>query len=233
MAAAPAAPERPRFAWCRRAGWRVAGASPSTWVLPDPVWRGGRHQIAACGGAGRRSAPRRGRAVGSIARSAPCGAAAPLPEGHGCGVSARPPCATGEAGGRARTAGTATTIPHRRSHTGGDPPLVAPSRLQNPTQGYRSPTSRLVPSYAPRSVGSSPRGGSPDHTWASSRRRNLMRGKPRCSRKVCPMELSLPPSPARLAGLRRAARACLRGVARLPATMRRRHPNQHYSPTRP
>src|SRR5215217_4779480 len=34
----------------------------------------------------------------------------------------QPPCATGEAGGRARTAGTATTIPHRRSHTGGTHP---------------------------------------------------------------------------------------------------------------
>ena len=31
--------------------------------------------------------------------------------------------------------------------------------------------------------------------------------------RVCPMELSLPPSPVHLAGLRRAARACLGGVA--------------------
>jgi len=31
--------------------------------------------------------------------------------------------------------------------------------------------------------------------------------------RVCPMELSVPPSPVHLAGLRRAARACLGGVA--------------------
>jgi serine/threonine-protein kinase RsbW len=31
--------------------------------------------------------------------------------------------------------------------------------------------------------------------------------------RVCPMELSLPPSPVHLAGLRRATRACLGGVA--------------------
>src|SRR5215204_3319064 len=30
--------------------------------------------------------------------------------GHGCGCQQGPACATGEAGGRARTAGTATTI---------------------------------------------------------------------------------------------------------------------------
>jgi hypothetical protein len=38
-------------------------------------------EIAAAGGAGRRPVRRRGRAVASIARSAPCGAAAPLPRG--------------------------------------------------------------------------------------------------------------------------------------------------------
>jgi anti-sigma regulatory factor (Ser/Thr protein kinase) len=45
-------------------------------------------------------------------------------------------------------------------------------------------------------------------------RRNLMEGRTGCGRKgVWPMELSLPPSPVQLAGLRQATRACLRGVA--------------------
>ncbi len=40
-----------------------------------------------------------------------------------------------------------------------------------------------------------------------------MRVSRAAARRVCPMELSLPPSPVHLAGLRRAARACLGGVA--------------------
>ena len=41
-----------------------------------------------------------------------------------------------------------------------------------------------------------------------------MEGRTGCSRKgVWPMELSLPPSPVHLAGLRQTARSCLRGVA--------------------
>ena len=46
-----------------------------------PALRCCQHVIAAAGGADRRSARRRGRAVESIARSAPCGAAAPFPRG--------------------------------------------------------------------------------------------------------------------------------------------------------
>jgi hypothetical protein len=42
----------------------------------------GRLEIAAAGGAGRRSAKNVRLPHGSIARSAPCGAAAPLSEGH-------------------------------------------------------------------------------------------------------------------------------------------------------
>src|SRR6266536_2282985 len=37
--------------------------------------------------------------------------------------------------------------------------------------------------------------------------------QPCCTRKGCAMELSIPASPSRLAGLRRAARVYLRGVA--------------------
>jgi hypothetical protein len=46
-----------------------------------PKWQPGQAEIAAAGGAGRRPARRRGRAVEPIARSAPYGAAAPLPRG--------------------------------------------------------------------------------------------------------------------------------------------------------
>jgi hypothetical protein len=44
----------------------------------------------------------------------------PLAQRYGCGSRQGRPCTTGEAGGRARTAGTATTLrrPQRRSHTG-------------------------------------------------------------------------------------------------------------------
>jgi hypothetical protein len=48
-----------------------------------PVWPLGRAEIAAAGGADRRSAKNAAVPHGSIARSAPCGAAAPLPpRGH-------------------------------------------------------------------------------------------------------------------------------------------------------
>ena len=51
-------------------------------VMPDhPEWQPGQAETAAEGGADRRSAKRCGRADGSIARSAPLGAAAPLPQG--------------------------------------------------------------------------------------------------------------------------------------------------------
>jgi hypothetical protein len=43
------------------------------------AWPPGQARIAAEGGADRRSAEERGRADGSIARSAPCGVAAPFP----------------------------------------------------------------------------------------------------------------------------------------------------------
>jgi hypothetical protein len=46
-----------------------------------PEWQVGRHEIAAEGDAGRRHAEIAAASYGSIARSAPCGAAAPLPEG--------------------------------------------------------------------------------------------------------------------------------------------------------
>jgi hypothetical protein len=45
------------------------------------TWQPGQAEIAAEGGAGRRPAHRRGRADASIARSSPCGLAAPLPYG--------------------------------------------------------------------------------------------------------------------------------------------------------
>lgn len=71
---------------------------------------------------GRRPPRRRGRADQP--------AAAPLPEGTRRQVPARPPCATGEAGGGARTAGTATTIlPIVGVNRGTGPTIVAPSRL--------------------------------------------------------------------------------------------------------
>jgi hypothetical protein len=50
--------------------------------MPDHCERqAGQAEIAAEGGAGRRHAQDRGRADGSTARSAPPGAAAPLPQG--------------------------------------------------------------------------------------------------------------------------------------------------------
>jgi hypothetical protein len=52
-------------------------------------WQPGSAEIAAGGGTGRRPARTRGRAEESIARSAPCGAATPLPEGSTTGHSSR------------------------------------------------------------------------------------------------------------------------------------------------
>src|SRR5215218_9649148 len=117
--------------------------------------------------------------------------------GHGCGLSTRPPWATGEAGGHARTAGTATTILPIVGVTpaGPTPRRAVPPRLHGPTQGSRSPTSRLVPSYARRGQWDHRHvAAPPDHTARGSvgflTLGNLMGGH-RCSRKrVCPMELS-------------------------------------------
>jgi hypothetical protein len=54
----------------------------------------GQAETAAGGGAGRRPAGRRGRADESIARSAPCGAVAPLPRGGHASTVAGVPAAT-------------------------------------------------------------------------------------------------------------------------------------------
>jgi hypothetical protein len=80
---------------------RLIGASCQPWSAPSPCVATGQAEIAAEGGADRRSARRRGRAVESIARSAPLGLAAPLPRGGIRGVSRWATCRTG---GRARLA---------------------------------------------------------------------------------------------------------------------------------
>jgi hypothetical protein len=58
---------------------RLIGASCQPWSAASPCVATGQAEIAAAGGAGRRPAPRRGRADASIARRAPLGVAAPLP----------------------------------------------------------------------------------------------------------------------------------------------------------
>jgi hypothetical protein len=80
---------------------RLIGASCQPWSAPSPCVATDQAEIAAEGGADRRSARRRGRAVESIARSAPLGLAAPLPRGGIRGVSRWATCRTG---GRARLA---------------------------------------------------------------------------------------------------------------------------------
>jgi hypothetical protein len=60
---------------------RTRRSTPAPLVPYHPAWQPGHAQTAAEGGAGRRPAKRRGRADRSIARSAPIGAAAPLPRG--------------------------------------------------------------------------------------------------------------------------------------------------------
>jgi len=80
-----------------RAAARDSGRLHASLLRPAPVvpchpaWQPGQAELAAAGGAGRRSAQRRGRADGSIARSAPLGAAAPFPRGGpvGRGVCGR------------------------------------------------------------------------------------------------------------------------------------------------
>jgi hypothetical protein len=64
-------------------GHQVEGWPSLARVMPHhPGRQPGQAWNAAAGGAGRRPARRRGRADASIARSAPPGAAAPLPRGH-------------------------------------------------------------------------------------------------------------------------------------------------------
>jgi hypothetical protein len=64
---------------------RPADTTPRELTQPGQphhsAWQPGQAQIAAEGSADRRSARRRGRAVESIARSAPLGLSAPLPRG--------------------------------------------------------------------------------------------------------------------------------------------------------
>src|SRR5215208_3269304 len=131
--------------------------------------------------------------------------------GHGCGCQQGPACATGEAGGHARTAGTATTILPIVGVTpaGPTPRRAVPPRLYGPTQGSRSPTSRLVPSSAPRSIGIIAtwrlRLITPHVEHGLPHVREPHGGYTAAAGRGCPMELSLPPSPAHLVGLRRAA----------------------------
>jgi hypothetical protein len=106
---------------------------------------------------------------------------------------------------------------HRR-----DPPLVAPSRLarMDPTRRSRSPTSWPVPPCEPRSVGPSPGGGSARSHMGCSRSEEPHGGgrgrewvglQPDGCVSRGPVAASLP---AYLAGLQRAARACLWGGQR-------------------
>src|SRR6266571_1060669 len=69
-----------------------------------PRWQPGQAWIAAEGGAGRRSAERRGRADGAIARSAPPGVAASLPEGTRSLAPSDPQAADYRRSGRLQTA---------------------------------------------------------------------------------------------------------------------------------
>jgi len=60
-----------------------------------PVWQPGQAQIAAVGRRGPKARQERGQADESIARSAPCGAAAPLPRGGPSGLNDRHVLPTG------------------------------------------------------------------------------------------------------------------------------------------
>jgi hypothetical protein len=82
-------------------------------------------------------------------------------------------CAAGQAGGRARTAGTTTTPPTSQSHRPDrDPPLVAPSRLTGmPLPRSRRRPHPLVLLYAPRSDRRQ-LAAPPEHPWSWSRYRH-------------------------------------------------------------
>ncbi len=111
--------------------------------------------------------------------------------------------------------------PYRRSHTGGTGPtprLDLSPRCLDLTQGSRSPTFTagppvcaevgwIIARWRLRLI-------APHLEPALAHVRGTLVGVGRAAPgRVCvPMELSLPPSRARLAGLRRAARACLREV---------------------
>ena len=123
MGSRPSVPA-PRFTIASR---RVAGGMLGH---AAPEQQPGQAQPAAEGGLGQRAPPRGHGHANQRPRHCLRGSRLRVP--------AEPPSATGEAGGRARTAGTTTTtLPtvgvNRRDR---DPPLVAPSRLacMNPTQ---------------------------------------------------------------------------------------------------
>jgi hypothetical protein len=119
--------------------------------------------------------PARTAAEGGAAQGSPKARHHFPPRGSRLRVPTKPPCATSEARGRARTAGTATT-PQRRSHTSGTGPtprLDLSPRCMNPTQ---------VPGHQPHGWCLRMRRGRsnrrqvaapPDHTalgaWVSSR----------------------------------------------------------------
>jgi hypothetical protein len=107
------------MAWWRRAARcdedpALGHSCCSCWPAPLTV-RGnqGRLEMAAAGGAGRRPAQWRGRADQSIARSAPLGAAAPLPRGAS---PSRPD--VGQAAPKARRR-PILTMDHRPQHCRG------------------------------------------------------------------------------------------------------------------